>query len=434
MNPVSAGAGRGVAITTVGNLFPPLAALISAPILAQSLGVEGRGEVAAGTAPLVLAMSLFSIALPEAITFFIAKGRHAPKRIIGRGLFYLLLAGALGTGILAFLAPSLSGGDSELSQLIVIGSLALLPSLALGGIRGAAIGWQAWKLVGVEKFVGAGTRLGAIVVFSALDALTPFSGTVIMASTSFVGIAVYIALPAYARRTRRMPLPALAAPPLFAFGLTMWAGSLTGILLSRLSQTLMVPLSSARELGLYAVAVSVSEVVLVFNSAVRDVMFSVESGESNDKRLGSAARISTALTVLSAVAVAVVSVWAVPLLFGSEFAPAVPVILILLIGIVLGNPGSVAGAGLSARGRPGLRSVSLAIALVFNVTALLLLVPSYGAIGAAYATVVGNLVSGGLVIFWLRKVFKVPALDFLGVRIDDGRVFGSQLKKLTGRK
>jgi O-antigen/teichoic acid export membrane protein len=434
---MTGGTGRGVAISAIGNLFPPMAALISAPILAQSLGVAGRGEVAAGTAPLVLGMGLFSLAIPEAVTYFTAKGNHFPRAVLGRGMLYLFATGALGTILLVLLAPVLSGGDENLAFLIVLGSLALTPSLILGGVRGAAIGWQRWHLVSAERLVGAVVRLGLIAVLSGLGVLTPLLATIVMAGTSFVGIVVYVFLPRQVLRLghRSVPPPTRVAgrPPMVRYGLSMWAGSLTGILLSRLSQTLMVPLASSRELGIYAVAVSVSEVVLVFNSAVRDVMFSVESAGNNDKRLSSATRISTALTILSAIGVGAASIWGIPFLFGADFTDAVPVTLILLVGIVLGNPGSVAGAGLSARGRPGLRSVSLAIALVFNVVTLVILVPILGAVGAALATVVGNVVSGGLVLVWLRLVFQIPIRNSLGFRVDDGRVLVTQLRRIIKR-
>ena len=54
---------RGVAISTFGNLIAPAAGLITAPILAQSLGVVGRGDVAAATTPLLLATSVLTLGL-----------------------------------------------------------------------------------------------------------------------------------------------------------------------------------------------------------------------------------------------------------------------------------------------------------------------------------------------------------------------------------
>ena len=58
--------------TFVGNFYPALVALITGPILAHALGVFGRGQVAAGQAPLVLASTIASFGIPEAVTFAVA--------------------------------------------------------------------------------------------------------------------------------------------------------------------------------------------------------------------------------------------------------------------------------------------------------------------------------------------------------------------------
>ncbi len=64
---------RGVAITTVGNALPPAAMLITQVLLAQRLGVSGRGTVAASTAPLMFAVAFLTLGLPEAVTYFVAR-------------------------------------------------------------------------------------------------------------------------------------------------------------------------------------------------------------------------------------------------------------------------------------------------------------------------------------------------------------------------
>jgi O-antigen/teichoic acid export membrane protein len=126
--------------------------------------------------------------------------------------------------------------------------------------------------------------------------------------------------------------------------------------------------------------------------------------------------------------VALVGIWGVPWLFGSEFSQAVPVLEILLLGVVVGNPGSIAGAGLSARGRPELRSWSLVIAVAVNIGLLVLLVPMFGAIGAAWATAVGNLIAGGLNIVWLRVFFGIPISTFLAPRVSDFSFIGGVVR------
>lgn len=70
--------GQSMITATIRNLVVPLSALATAPILAYSLGVEERGELAAATVPLFLFISLASVGLPEATTYLVARGRvHA---------------------------------------------------------------------------------------------------------------------------------------------------------------------------------------------------------------------------------------------------------------------------------------------------------------------------------------------------------------------
>lgn len=410
--------GRGIAVSTIGNLGAPLVALISAPILAQSLGVTSRGEVAAATAPLLLAVNALTLGLPEAITYFTASRRSNPKRILTRGFLSLLGLGLAGTVALWLLAPVLTLADSQTSEAMSLAAFALAPSLLLGGVRAYAAGMSMWTLISLERFFGAILRLISFLVLVSLNSLTVMSASIAIAASSFAGVSVYAWLLFKRHETEASELHK-DDEGLFSYGIRVWIGALTGILLSRLDQVLMIPLSTAYQIGLYAVAVSISEVTLIFNSAVRDVLFSAESVRSNDARLTRASRVSTLLTLIGSICVGVSSIWLVPLLFGPDFAGSVIVIEILLLGVLLGNPGSVAGAGLSARGRPGLRSAALAVAFLANLALVILLVPQYGATGAAIATLAGNLTAGMLCVVFMRIYFQFSLTSFFGLRSGD---------------
>lgn len=409
---------RGVAISTLGNLAAPLAGLITAPVLAQSLGVVGRGEVAAATAPLLLATSMLTLGLPEALTYFIAKRPQREGWTVSISLVVLGVLGFVGILLIALLTPFLSASDESLGGLIFLASIACVPSLIQAGLRGVAFAYNAWWLITADRLVSSLSRLVIICVLAVSAGLTPTSATITIAWTSVAGMLVYFALPL--RRHFRDPRSeATAIRELFVFGGRVWAGALAGILLSRVDQTLLVPLAGAYALGIYAVAVTVSEIALVFNAAVRDVTFSLESARQDTSRLEAATRVSTLMTLTTAMGVAALSTWAIPFFFGREFTDSVGVVLILLVGLVLGNPGSVAGAGLRARGRPGLASWSLAIGLTVNLVVLVVLVPTHGATGAAWATAAGSVAAGGMNVFWLRAKFGVPTRNLLVFRRAD---------------
>ena len=411
---------RGIAVTTLGNVVTPLAALVTQPILAHGLGLSGRGEVAAATAPLMFAVAVLTLGLPEALTYFIARNVAGLPRTVRIGLSLLVLVGLAGSAGIAALAGTLSAGDTELSQLMIASGCALAPALVVAGLRGVAAGRQMWNLVALERSSGALIQLILVASLFAFGALTVLTATISLAATTFLGGCVYL-VAATRVRHETANVAKNERPRVIYYAGQVWLGSVSGMVLARLDQLLMTPLAGVAQLGLYAIAVNIGEVILVFNSAVRDVMFSTQAQSPDQSRLGRASRISTLITLAFGGALAAASPWAIPILFGREFVDAIPVTLILIAAIVLGNPGSVAGAGLSARGRPSLRSISLAVAAVINVIAIFLLVPSFGALGAAVATLIGNVIAGNLCILWLRIFFGIPVSEFYRITLADIR-------------
>jgi O-antigen/teichoic acid export membrane protein len=207
----------------------------------------------------------------------------------------------------------------------------------------------------------------------------------------------------------------------------------SGIILGKIDQAIMLPLSDAKQLGYYAAAASVGDAVLVINNAVRDISFSAQSSGSDPSVLQRSARISfLAGLVMSTVIILPISLW-FPLLFGQDFAPAIPVVVILTIAAVIGIPGSVAGAGLVGRGRPGAVSTSLIIAAAVNVLAVIALVPPLGAVGAAVATLAGNVIASNLNIVVLKRTYSIPMRGFYLIRPSDFRAI-LRLVKRVGKK
>jgi len=178
--------------------------------------------------------------------------------------------------------------------------------------------------------------------------------------------------------------------------------------------------------------VGIADVTLIIHMAVRDVTFAADSAAADDGRLCAAARIAWLCSLLLASAIAVALPVGLPLLFGAGFAAALPAGLVLLAAVVAAAPGSIAGAGLSARGRPGLRSLSLAVAVAVNVVLLVLLVPAHGAIGAAVATLAGNVAASALSVWWMSRLGGVPVTSFLGIRRADLLLLADRLRALAG--
>lgn len=98
--------------------------------------------------------------------------------------------------------------------------------------------------------------------------------------------------------------------------------------------------------------------------------------------------------------------------FGTEFAPALWPAIVILAATVVGSTGSVAGAGLGGRGRPGLRSWAMFFAAIANIVVLVIMTPRVGALGGAFAMLAGATVAGTLCVVWLDRYFD-PLPRFL---------------------
>lgn len=421
----------------LGNLVGPVAGLASAPILAQTLGVNGRGEVAAGTAPLLLAAAIATIGLPESITYVVARDRQVIARALRNGSLILSLSGLVAMGATILAAPLIAGSEPGLVPLIILGACATVPHILVAGLRGAAAGMGRWDLVAWDRSIGPVLRLIVIGVLALLGSLSVPLATAAIAFSPIAGGLVYLGLVRKAPPSRSLD-PSRLTPTrprhLLSYGSRIWIGGISGVLLMRLDQVLMIPLAGARELGLYVVAVTISELPLIVNTAIREVIFAIDANDRRDERVGSAARISFFASGCVGLGLAIPAPWWIPFLFGAGFEAAVPTCLVLLLAVVIGTPGSVAGAALSARGRPELRSISLIIACIVNAAAIVVLAPMLGALGAALATLLGNIISANLNIFFLtRHESSLRQSDFYLVRIDDVTTISKRLLQILRR-
>lgn len=407
-----------MALSALANLAPPAAGFAVAPILAQALGAEQRGVVAAATAPLLLMTTLAMFGIPEAVTYLVAKDPANARNAMRKGLLLLTGTGVLATLLVVVSAGALSGGNAAAEELIKLAALFVLPTTLVAGLRSLPRGLHQWKFVNLEKYLTSAFRLTTVSAAFFLAILSPISAVLILS------VAPVVAGFAFLKPLRELRKGALQANKvthrdITSFSLVVWLGSVSGIILGKIDQAIMMPLSDARQLGYYAAAASVADAVLVINNAVRDITFSAQTSGSGPETLQRSARISFLAGICIAVLLlAPVTFW-FPLLFSNDFIQAIPAVTILTVAAVVGIPGSVAGAGLVGRGRPGAVSISLVIAAVVNIAAVIVLVPPYGATGAAAATLLGNLLASNINIFVLRRHYNMSFCAFYSIKPSD---------------
>ena len=211
----------------------------------------------------------------------------------------------------------------------------------------------------------------------------------------------------------------------------LFLSALAGVLYQRIDQVMLAETSGAREVGLYSAAVRLSEVwYLVPPAVVSSVMPYLTAARAKSKEVYYQ-HLQQLLIVLARIAYAVVvpvALLAGPLMrliYGDAYAEAGTVLAIHIWSVLFVFLGAGAAPWIINERFTRLALYQTGLGAVSNIALNLYLIPRYGAIGAAVATVCSQCVS-----VWLANLAFVDGRAFfcmqaramaLGIRIGQTR-------------
>ncbi|MGX4653453.1 lipopolysaccharide biosynthesis protein [Micromonospora sp. SCSIO 07396] len=436
-------AGR-LVTATAANLLVPVSGLIVSPFLSRELGPEGRGLFAALTLPIVVCGWLGTYGLQDALAFHVRQ-RRLSRRDAARvsmlaavplGLVAVLLLGVLGL----FVFDRTAGERQQFMLLTLLAPVHLLTNLVIGALTGASdVGG-----VNLMKAVPAVLRTVLMVIACVAFDLSPFWSALLALTSTATG--VLFGLPRLRRRAgsgscadaesdtaagparragavdRPGPIPVRS---LVRYALVCLPGVLAATSSARLDQVVGLPLLGARELGFYAVAVSVAELPTVVATAARTILMGGADAEGVTSVLW-VARMALPAAAFGCAVLAAGAGLLVPRFFGVAFAPAVLPTVILCAATVVYTCVQVFSALLLAHGEPARSSAALVAGSLTGVLLLVVLAP-LGAVGAALASLVGYVVAAGAAARSVRRLVVVPSLRAVTV------LYAADLRLLCAR-
>jgi len=399
---------RAMAHVATANAIFTVLTFVASPLAARALGPTGRGRLAAITVPFGWAPTLASLGLPNYATRAAAR-KEGLGKLIGT-----LGAASLSLGVVGFLlgiplAYVLAPHDYLVRDFILIG-LALLPLTLLTYLGlGLVTGLEEWTRYGLVRIIPPVTVLIAYVTLFLLGALNVATAAIALYLGSVISILPLLGLLSTGRPLRFDRVLLRRAR---TFGVRAWIATLAGSANYRLDQLLMIPLVSARQLGLYAVAVNVSGVSSLVLGALSTVLGpSVARG--NTPLIGQALRMTLFSVAASGVVAAIAVPWVLPLVFGTSFRAAVPMCLILLAASIPAAGAVVLGGAVQNAGYPDIPARSELGALMLTVPGLVLLLPSLAGIGAAIVSAVAYTVNLLIQLILVRRLMQIPLTELL---------------------
>lgn len=377
------------------DVFGLFTGLAVAVITARVLGPDGKGVVAGLT---LLSMLLFRIAafgLGDSAIVLVGKGQIQPASALRSNVWFTLLSGLIAGAVFVPIAIVMIEPVSDQAWIALIFAAMLVPIGALQDtVSRGLIMVQAIVRSSTAIAVSAmATLLATLVLVSILDFGVPGAVLAVLLGGAMGLLTSWALLPAALRRPPHFDPVYLRKS--IGLGLRFEASNLVTIAAGRVDLLIVLVLLGDAAAGRYSVSLTVGTVVALIPIALSYAAFPRIAYSSEKDALHLALRswrVGAIATLVSGVALGVLTPLVIPIAFGSAFEPAVvPAVVLILGSAALGGQWTLARA-LAARGRPSMLLGSFALSLAIMVALDLALIPTLGLTGAATASAVSSIV------------------------------------------
>lgn len=405
--------GSRVAGVFVTRMFQFGFALLVTFALARLLGPAGRGIYYTLTLIPGTLYALATFGLPSSLTFFSGRGASLPA----------LRRQALGLGLAA-------------STWLILGTVALLPVLRETVLQTVPGGLLPWILATIP-FQFTGSLLGTVLygrqeirVYNLIQVaqsaatlvlvlalvgglgLGVFGAVLTYFATVVLGaIAVLVELGRVIRRRGHESGGSVSSRSILGYGFRLYPAVVSGFFNYRADVYLLNwLLDSAAATGLYSLAVSLAEITFYVPDSVSSIFLPRVAGssrESADRSVSDVARLTVLLTALAGLAVMPLGVIAIVVILPA-FVGSIPAFLILLPGVVALSLSKVLAGYVTGLGSARPTVVASVSALVANVALNVVLIPAWGIVGAASASLISYSLNAGLM---LRAASRLSGVD-----------------------
>jgi len=366
---------------------------VAALVVATTLGATGAGTFALVRILPHMGAAVLGLGITIANPFLVGSGRYPVQAITQNTVALGLMLSGLGWMAWLVLSSLLQARVyPELSTSAVLWVGMALPLLLLRNYLNSI-------QQGLQTFKGANVVLAAediatmLVMLLLLTEPGRESGMTVIVVAAIVGAGVSCLAAIIALAMKGIwPWPILhreIAAYAIPFGLKGHVGRMANVLNWRLDTVILSALTNTEVVGYYAVANQVAELFRPLSQSItfvlRPLIAGLSSAEARMRGLVLFRRVFV-LNLAMIVAMGAAGGDLIVRFFGEEFAIAVPAFHILLIGLAAhGANGVLAGYNVGI-GRPELNTYNALIGLAVTIVLDVLLIPSYGIIGAAIAS------------------------------------------------
>ncbi len=201
----------------------------------------------------------------------------------------------------------------------------------------------------------------------------------------------------------------------------------------RIDIIILDKLSNPFELGIYSKGAGVSQYLWQIPAILSTIVFARSAVSKNDNlfsfKVAQLLRLSFILVGLLAIVLIFISPFLIVGMYGREFYDSIRVLQILLPGVVILTIYKVMNMDLAGKGKPWISMKAMIPALIINVVINVLLIPKYGATGAAISSTLSYSIAGFLFLYFYSKETQIPLATIIRYNKSDFNPLINIIKK-----
>jgi O-antigen/teichoic acid export membrane protein len=277
------------------------------------------------------------------------------------------------------------------------------------GVR--SMGVYAWVVI-AAGLVYAGTNAGLL-------ALDEASTSLVLVGMIAGNVVSVLMIAAWLRRAPRGTASRVQGRTAYGhavrFGLPAGIGEIVLFAMLRVDVLIVAMFLPLRDVGWYAVATSLAEMLWVIPDSVSAVVLPTTSRDPAASRTTRLLHVSVVATVCAGAVLALVARPLTEALFGASFAPSAEAVPFLALASVAGGAWKIVGAEVVALGHTRPRLTSAITGLLAMVLVDLVAVPALGIAGAALGSAIGYTAAAIVVLRAWSGATDRPVARLLGL-------------------
>lgn len=382
---------RRVGITFTTQISIYIISLIASIITARMLGPSGKGQIAAAMAIFSIVLQFVHLGLTQGLLYKGARDETDGKRAAFFAILLSLTNGIVGTIILLLLEYSGFGATRNIPEKALIFLAAGMPFSLLIMYAGSVL--LAREYIGPMNVVNLSAeiiRLAGLFVLMVIGSFTTLNVILLWLITSILTSLISL-LSLKFRIGFSFKLEIDYLKKIAVVGLRFYILDALIFLLLRSDIVLLNYLRNSYEVGIYSIAVTLADRVLLTPRIVGTILLPrvVKQAEGTRDFQNMVSRMTS---LMMGVILLVVLIFANPvilLLYGKSFAPSFVPLMILLPGIFFLGLNSILMPHFVAKAYPPISFIAPSVGLLLNVVGNVVLIPHFGYVAAALTSSFG---------------------------------------------